>query len=747
MQVIGGSNARYEWLIEIGNSLVSIDIDNNRYSNRYHGVHQNILWVFDDLILEASYVCKIRHLGKTLRSEPICLTVHTPIDEYKRVLIDRYIQQPEVLEDTWPPVSVGTYIDLALIKQESIHKAGEYGRCTIQGDIDDIFNDKESIRIAYEKVFGNLNSGERLLIEGRPGSGKTTLVHRVSQDWGNRKIKLRHTRLLLLVHLRGFCSDSNIGLRNILDCYFSHDKKAIDSILKYANKHYGLGLCFILDGLDEYLPPNKKDNFIYKLIKKQVFSKSIVIVASRPSAAADFRSVATRQVEVLGFLRDQTYAYIRKYHQGLSKQQGLSKYLDEHPNVLHMCYLPIHCSMVCFLYGVISKVEDFPQTETEIYKDFTKFTILRTLYRSDNESEVCMTEIEDLPVSKKDHYKKICELAFEMTSSSKQVMKQSNLSTKLEDNELFGLITVDKMAMQCGFQNLYTFLHLTFQEFLAAYYISMLHDKDQKELIEKYRNSIKMKQVWKFYCGLVQFDNHHKFKALVEQSQHDTLFKIQCSFESKQPSTCDSVVKIGSLHFVNNFLTTSDFTAIAYVISNTQQQHVIKVLLDKCPIGQEGVDILVKKASGRLSFITTLCYHGYDCVAEQLSVVNKLMHSLPSLEILDISNTKLAIKGIAYLTSDLNHSNLQILRVGSRKNACLSSELARSFFSNCRKFVNICFSTSNIAYSSEELLPLPFYFYCNWPEIDMCFCKLRPIEIKVISDDLLSYHWKKSGIS
>ncbi len=119
--------------------------------------------------------------------EPIVLTVVTPLDQYRSVLIDRYTEQPEIPEDTWPPVSQSIFINLALIKQEGAKQLSSYSRCTIQGDADDILKDKESI--SYEKVFSNLESRARLFIEGRPGSGKTTLVHKVSKDWASNVLR------------------------------------------------------------------------------------------------------------------------------------------------------------------------------------------------------------------------------------------------------------------------------------------------------------------------------------------------------------------------------------------------------------------------------------------------------------------------------------------------------------------------------------------------------------------------------
>ena len=335
VQISGNHEASFQWT-HSGNIVIDRDM--------FRSGDTILCILAGDITSEGYYKCNVTcEKTQHLYTEPVPVTVHTPIDQYTSFLADRYTRSPEI-QSEWPPAGTNSFINLALIKQDSIQKAGKYGHCTIRGDMDDIFKDKEGI--TYKKAFGGLSSKTCLLIEGRPGSGKTTLVHKFSQDWAKREITITHVRLLFLIHLRGFCSDPNIGLSDLIGCYFSGSD--VEVIEKYASKHRGLGLCFVLDGLDEYMP-QRKNTYIYELIRKNVLSKSVVIVASRPAAAADFRIGATRQIEVLGFLRDQIYDYIEKYP--FSKlHAGLIKYLDEHPNVLHMCYLPIHTCMVCFLY-------------------------------------------------------------------------------------------------------------------------------------------------------------------------------------------------------------------------------------------------------------------------------------------------------------------------------------------------------------------------------------------------------------
>ena len=693
------------------------------------GDFKGIKWYFNDnevsvyeseisilglhLLSEGDYRCEVEVYGDHKPvSTSIHLDVRTLLDKYQKILIDRYTAQPEVPVDTWPPKSSISFINLALIKQENIQKAGEYGRCTIRGDMDDIINDKESI--TYNQAMGNLSSGARVLIEGRPGSGKTTFVHKFSLDWANKMKTILGVKLLFLIQLRLFFSNTNIGLHDIIGCYCS-DHQDTKEIVEYAAKHNGLGLGFVLDGLDEYQPKDK-NAFVFKLIRKKVLPKSVVIVASRPAAAAGFRSIASRQIEVLGFLKPQIRDYIENYQFYADyKRLGLHKYLDAHPNVLHMCYLPIHISMICFLYNVLA--EDLPQTETEIYMVFTKFAMLRILYRYS--IRVSLETFDDLSPVHKDQYLEVCKLALKMTLSAKQVMRQAevkSLFATIEEKELFGLITVDNIATMCGFQDVYTFLHLTFQEFLAAYYVSSLEEKEQMEIIEEHGKALQMKQVWKFYCGLVNFSaSGSKFKTLLSQAQHSALHRIQCSFESQQPSTCDHVIKDNSLWFAGSFLTSSDFTALAFVISNTHRQEVRKVVLDLCTFGLEDVNILSIKSSARLSLITTLCYHGHNCTDAQLAALKELACSLSGLKVLDVTNTNFGGNFSAFVT-DFKHSSLEILKVSISIEdghvPFLFYAMAKAFFSQCSKFVNVCFSGSDPRMINTT--SLPYVFHCNF---------------------------------
>ena len=655
-----GTTISYQWLkdglpLEEGEDFI--------------GINKPILCINNSCIAKGTYVCKITSEDDHTPAAHVCskqFNVSVSVPPLKKVLVERYCAQPEIPEDSWPPRGGNTYINLALIKQGSIEKAGEYARNTIQGDMDDIFANKDSIE--YEDVFTNLENGARLLIEGRPGSGKTTLVHKFSKDWGRGELQLRNIKLVFLVHLRGFFNKPDIKLCDIVQQYYMQESKhMVDEVIKYSEDHNGRGLCFVLDGLDEYSPDSQNQTFIFQLIKRQLLPKSIVIVASRPAATAKLRKTATRQVEVIGFLKQQIYDYVEKYpFSKVDKRIDLHKYLDHHPNVHHMCYLPIHAAMVCYLFNVMGN--KLPRTETKMYTKFTNHTLLRTLTRY-KEKITYLESPEKLLDQDKKMFCKICELAFEKTAASRQVLSKSEIphfSDISSGSESMGLITVDEMASVCGFENLYTFLHLTFQEFLAAYHISKLEEEKQLEVIDKYSQKKHMIVVWKFYCGLVNF-NEQEQKLRKIMSLKDDLFNVHCAFESQQTVTCDSVVitgESGTLSFNNHFLTPSDSTAIGYVVKNSKCL-VEKVVLNRCKLSKEGLEALIDEAGDKISSIKALSFHDKDCLMEQFKLLKTCLQSMQSVEVLDISNTNLGPKKMKLLTENLSLPSLQTLKLSS----------------------------------------------------------------------------------
>ena len=139
----------------------------------YLGSDRSILCITASLHTEGTYTCEVR---STL-SESDTLVVSKPavvrvsIPHCKKILVDMYSARSDDHKDVWPPpVSNSLYINLALVKQGGIDRGDAYSYATIQGDVDDVVYQKESI--GYDEAFGRHRGGALLLIEGRPGCGE-----------------------------------------------------------------------------------------------------------------------------------------------------------------------------------------------------------------------------------------------------------------------------------------------------------------------------------------------------------------------------------------------------------------------------------------------------------------------------------------------------------------------------------------------------------------------------------------------
>ena len=125
-----------------------------------------------------------------------------------------------------------------------------------------------------------------------------------SKDWtrGHVLVNARWVMLITLINTRAETLTDILSL-------FCHSEEIV---AKHIEKDSGEGLCFVIDGLDEYQPQDKKKSPIYQLLNKAILPKAMVIVSSRPAATEDLKweKLTTQRIEVMGFTREQVLEYI-----------------------------------------------------------------------------------------------------------------------------------------------------------------------------------------------------------------------------------------------------------------------------------------------------------------------------------------------------------------------------------------------------------------------------------------------------
>ena len=148
----------------------------------------------------------------------------------------------------------------------------------VEGEIEAILEKRE--RVQYEDAFSKYERGALVLVEGRPGSGKTPLAHKITKDWSNGMV-LQNVYMVFLISL---CEDKKKS--DIVKTFFQSRSKVCQAKLEKCS---GDRVCFILDGYDEYSPRLGDKSVINQLIHKAYLPLAMVIITSRPVATATLR--------------------------------------------------------------------------------------------------------------------------------------------------------------------------------------------------------------------------------------------------------------------------------------------------------------------------------------------------------------------------------------------------------------------------------------------------------------------------
>ena len=392
---------------------------------------------------------------------------------------------------------------------------------------------------------------------------------------------LTKSELTFLVTLRLLNNkEQDESLESILQELYSNRSELQTTLANILEKD-GEGVCFILDGLDEYNFDNKeKSVIILQLLDRKLLPKSMIITFSRPSATRIVKmNGINKRIEVFGFSKEQISHYIDNFpferedgsfDNSVNTTTELKEYLHYHPSIHDMCYLPIHVAMICFLFQ-LSKI--LSPTQTRVYEEFTLSIIYRLLVSQ--ESCLALNSLKDLKGAHAKYFKDLCHLAYEMTIKSKQVVSSQELKDwlggrgSLSEEAGLGLLTICPTLQKTGIYQNYAFLHLTFQEFLAAYYIAnYLDESQQMELLEEY--SPHMRTVWLFYSGLICFEDSKKLLdvLLKNQKEYDI---FRCALESQQKCVCTEIIRIESqnLQFRHTGLAPIDLLAIEYIVTTS----------------------------------------------------------------------------------------------------------------------------------------------------------------------------------
>ena len=381
--------------------------------------------------------------------------------------------------------------------------------------------------------------------------------------WSNGTLH-RQYDLVLYCPLR----NSKIATATTLTDLFVCQRYEVPVVAEWFKKRNGEGLLIIFDGWDELSTEHRKSSLVASIICREQLDLCAVIVTSRSYASSSLLDMTTisRHVQVIGFSEDEISTVII---QTLQKDQKLAQQLiaenkdedgdyEEHftttqsskdsqlavklindlkvrGDVRSLCYVPLVCSMVILVY--CKEGGHLPTTLTQLYHNFILQTIRRHVKRHDANPRT-LGSLSSLPSQLVKPFQEMCQIAYtnltntRMTFSSHQ-LHQLSLSEAVKEDYL-GLMT----AFTEYDEEKYQFLHLSIQEFLAAWWIAK-HEEKTEEVFKTHFDDDHFRMCLRFVAGLTH----------LEHENYQQYFNKQLNLQCKRKPLS---VGIGSSFFHQN---------------------------------------------------------------------------------------------------------------------------------------------------------------------------------------------------
>jgi predicted NACHT family NTPase len=349
----------------------------------------------------------------------------------------------------------------------------------------DLRNDRLGMgdRIQRDEGMAVANNNSKLLILGKPGSGKTTFLKHLAVDCSNGKFQ--PDLIPVLIELRRVRSAEWRLLTAVAES-LETDQLKTQELLEQGK------LLILLDGLDEVPTSALRREVqaqVSELSQEPKYSNNRLILTCR-TQIIEVIPLGFMSVEVADFNDEQVKAFVSNWFRAsgqteskIAQQwQAFSEEIQKNPALKELTVTPVLLSLICL---VLQDTGELPSQTALLYrkgirlllekwndrKDIPEWEIGKEVYRhlSLEEKEALLTEIAVRKFENPSNF-----LLFEQTDLTRQIAQFLNLSNSRDGEAVLRAIEAQHGLLVERADELWSFSHLTFQEYFTAQWFSQL---------------------------------------------------------------------------------------------------------------------------------------------------------------------------------------------------------------------------------------------------------------------------------